>query len=77
MSDPVVVPWQDLAADTLEAMVEEFVTRDGTDYGEQEASLASKVSQVKRSLELGEYLIVYFPADQSVNIISKREWLSY
>ncbi|MBG32243.1 MAG: hypothetical protein CL552_04000, partial [Alcanivorax sp.] len=42
---PIIVPWKDLPADTLTNLIEEFVTRDGTDYGDQEIPTATKVEQ--------------------------------
>ncbi len=47
----MIIPHKDLSADTLQAMVEEFVTRSGTDYGSNEAAMAEKVQQVVRQLE--------------------------
>ena len=39
----VEVPWDRLAPETLRQVIESFVHREGTDYGEQEASLERKV----------------------------------
>jgi hypothetical protein len=35
----LIIPFQDLSPEALRGVVEEFVTRDGTDYGEFEVSL--------------------------------------
>ena len=43
----MIVPWQSLDPDTLQNLLEEFVSRDGTDYGEQELSLAQKAEQIR------------------------------
>ena len=53
----------------LQGLLEEFATRDGTDYGEQERSLASKVAELRRLLDRGEARIVFDPAAESVNIV--------
>ncbi len=53
------IPYQSLNSATLENLVEELVTRNGTDYGERETSLDEKVSQVKRQLDSGEAYILY------------------
>lgn len=58
-----------MAADTLRSVVESFVLREGTDYGEHEYSLQQKVSQVMRQLERGEARIVFDPASESVQIV--------
>ena len=55
----MIIPHADIAPDTLNALIEEFVTRDGTDYGDIETSTATKVQQVKNQLESKEVFIVY------------------
>ena len=50
----MIIPWQDLAPETLDNLIESFVLREGTDYGEQERSLEQKVSDVKRQLKSGD-----------------------
>ncbi len=64
----VDVPMTELAPDTLQALVEAFVLREGTDYGERELPLATKVGQVVRQLQRGEARIVFDPATESVDI---------
>jgi uncharacterized protein len=64
----VEVPAAQLAPDTLRALIESFVLREGTDYGPQEVSLASKVAQVMGQLQRGEARIVFDPASESVDI---------
>ena len=64
----VVVPHTELRADVLRSMIESFVLREGTDYGERELSLESKVARVTRQLERGEVRIVFDPDTDSVDI---------
>jgi uncharacterized protein YheU (UPF0270 family) len=66
--DAVVVPHSELRADVLRAVIESFVLREGTDYGERELSLDSKVAGVVRQLERGEVQIVFDPETDSVDI---------
>ena len=67
--EPVVVPHTELAADVLRAVIESFVLREGTDYGEREFSLEDKVRRVMRQLERGEAQIVFDPRTDSVDIM--------
>ena len=69
---PIVVPHTELAADVLRAVVESFVLREGTDYGEREYSLDEKVARVIRQLERGEAHIVFDPDTESVDIAVRR-----
>lgn len=68
------VPWRDIAPETLDALIEEFVTRDGTDYGEQEVPVARRVAQVRQLLQRGEVLVVFTELDESVNIVTREQW---
>jgi uncharacterized protein YheU (UPF0270 family) len=66
--EPVVVPYTELAADLLHAVVESFVLREGTDYGEKEFSLEDKVAHVIGQLRRGEARIVFDPQTETVSI---------
>jgi uncharacterized protein YheU (UPF0270 family) len=74
-SDPVAVPHAELAADVLRAVIESFVLREGTDYGERELSLDEKVARVRRQLERGEAQILFDPTTASVDIVPRRAQL--
>ena len=65
---PVVVPLTELAADLLHAVVESYVLREGTDYGEKEFSLEDKVRHVIGQLKRGEAQIVFDPETETVSI---------
>lgn len=61
-----------LSAEALRGLVEEFVSREGTDYGHADRSLASKVADVLRQLEAGEARIVFDLASESASIMATR-----
>ncbi len=69
---PVDVPHGALAPEVLRALVESFVLREGTDYGERELSLEDKVGRVMRLLERGEARIVFDPNTESADIMTTR-----
>jgi len=66
----VAVPYAELAPDLLHAVVESYVLREGTDYGEREFSLAEKVAHVIGRLKRGEAQIIFDPETESVSIVS-------
>lgn len=66
------IPLSQLNAETLQAVIEEFITREGTDYGHQEYSLEQKVSQVQRQLQSGQARLVFDPATESCTILAKE-----
>jgi uncharacterized protein YheU (UPF0270 family) len=70
----VIIPWQELEVTTLENLIESFVLREGTDYGEQERSLAQKVADVRRQLQQGEVVLVWSELHETVNIMPRREF---
>jgi len=68
---PVVVPHTALAADVLRAVIESFILREGTDYGERELTLDDKVARVVGLLDRGDARIVFDPRTESVDIVTK------
>jgi uncharacterized protein len=66
---PIRVAPDELEPDTLRAVLESFVLREGTDYGVHETSLEAKVAQVLRQLRRGEAHITFDPVSKSVNVV--------
>ena len=67
--NPIEVPPESLSREVLRALVEEFVTRDGTDYGAVERELEAKVAAVMRQLERGEVRIVFDPDSETTTLV--------
>ena len=63
------IPHDKLSPDVLRAVIEEFITREGTDYGMQEYSLEQKVEHVKRQLVDRRAVIVFNPEDETCSIV--------
>ena len=70
----MIVPWQNINADTLNHLLEEFASRDGTDYGAYETSLADKVAQLQIQLQQKRIIVVYSELHESVNIIPAEQF---
>jgi uncharacterized protein YheU (UPF0270 family) len=68
--DQVEVPHAQLSPDALRGVVESFILREGTDYGEREYSLEQKVQHVMRQLDRGEARIVFDPNTETVQIVA-------
>ena len=66
----LTIPWQSLSEDALAGVVEEFVTREGTDYG-HEYSLAEKCRAVVGQLERGEAEITFDEETLSCSVVLK------
>lgn len=74
----MLIPASLLEADTLTCLIEDFVTREGTDNGD-ETPLQTRVQRVRRALDKGEAVIVFDPQSQQCQLALKRdvpkEWL--
>ena len=68
----MIIPWQDPSPETLDNLIESFVLREGTDYGEHERSLEQKVNDVKRQLKSGDVVLVWSELHETVNIMPRN-----
>ena len=66
------IPYQKLEPEILRAVIVEFVSREGTDYGDQVFSLDEKVAAVQRQLEEGSARIVFDAEDETCNVVAVR-----
>ncbi len=71
---PLQIPYQQLNAETLQAVIESFILREGTDYGIHEAELAQKFSRVLKKIEKEEYVITFDSESETVNILTAEQW---
>lgn len=65
----MIIPWRDIAPETLNNLIESFVLREGTDYGEHERSLEQKVHDVIRQLKNGEVVLIWSELHETINIM--------
>ena len=70
----MIIPWQELDAETLDNLIESFVLREGTDYGEHERSLQDKVADVREQLKSGEAVLVWSELHETVNIMPRTQF---
>lgn len=70
MDQAILIPPASLAQDTLRSLVEEFVSRDGTDYGQEEFTIPEKTEQVLRMVMAGEVVVVYDAASETCNLMT-------
>ena len=70
----MIVPWQQINPTTLNQLLEEYASRDGTDYGAYEISLSDKVAQLLLQLEQQRIVVVYSELHESMNIVSADQF---
>jgi uncharacterized protein YheU (UPF0270 family) len=73
MAQFVEVPPERLGADLLQALLEEYASRDGTDYGERELSLEQKVSQLERQLRHRDLVILFDAESESWDLLQREQ----
>jgi len=69
----LIIPFEELSPEALQGVIEEFVTRDGTDYGESEIPLDTKVQQVLNQLHAGKVTIAFDQTTESCNIVQSGD----
>jgi uncharacterized protein YheU (UPF0270 family) len=67
------IPYDQLSSEALQGIIEEFVTRDGTDYGEIEIPLETKISQALGQLKSGKVVIVFDQKTATCNILKSDD----
>ena len=53
------VPYDRLSADALDGIIEEFISREGTDYGDYNYSFDDKKEQVREQIRRGLVVILF------------------
>jgi hypothetical protein len=67
----MIIPFDKLSPEALQTLIEEFVTRDGTDTGYEKKSFENDVVMVKKQLKRVDAVIVYDQNSQTSNIVLK------
>jgi uncharacterized protein len=68
----MIIPHDRLSQTALQGLIEEFVTREGTDTGYTDGSMDQSVEMVIRQLNRGDVFIVYDEVTQTANIVPKE-----
>ncbi len=71
----MIIPYQTLSAETLDNILESFIMREGTDYGEVELSMIEKKSRLLKLIQSEEAVIVWSELHQSLDIKERKSFL--
>ncbi|WP_354623587.1 YheU family protein [Psychromonas sp. MME2] len=69
----MLIPYQELSSEALDNLIESFILREGTDYGEFEISLIEKKHSILQQLKQGCIVILYSQLSNSVTLIDKDD----
>ena len=72
MPEPLQIPAELLSPEALRGVLEDFVLREGTDYGLRDWSLDEKVAQVALQLQRGDAQLMFDPQTESVTLITRE-----
>jgi uncharacterized protein YheU (UPF0270 family) len=70
----IEIPLNELSADALQGVLEEYVSRDGTDYGELELSLQQKTQRLLQQWQRKEVVLVFDNDTESTSFLNREEW---
>ncbi len=71
----MIIPLDTLPKETLSAIIENFVLREGTEYGSEDVALSDKIQQVHQQLRQGSALLVYSELHETVNILPAEQFI--
>lgn len=71
---PMAIPMDQLSAEVVDAVIEAFILREGTDYGVVEISLDKKKEQIRKQLQKNDIRIVYDFNTESVTMMTDSDW---
>lgn len=70
----IEIPAERLSIELLHAIAEEFVLREGTDYGDSEIALERKITQVVAQVKKGDICIAFDEGTESCNLVTREAW---
>lgn len=73
---PIEVPREKISAEILTALIEEFILREGTDYGAVEVSLDAKKQQIEKQIFKDQIKIVFDFETGSATLITAQDFKS-
>ena len=71
----IEIPPNKLPDKLLVAIIEEFINREGTDYGDREVSLNVKIENAKTKIHQGEIILTFDSETESCNLLTKNEFM--
>ncbi|QEM83055.1 YheU family protein [Halomonas binhaiensis] len=77
MSRFIEVPYRMLPAETLDALLETFVTRQGYDTTDTGSGMRGWVAQLKDQLERSELIIAHDLKTESTEVLTLAQWRAF
>lgn len=74
MENYTVIPLDKISPEALEAIIEEFIMREGTDYGLVEKSMSEKKSKLLKQIKTEDVKIVYDQLSETVTLLTEQQF---
>lgn len=71
----MIIPWQEIDSKTLDNILESFIMREGTDYGEVELSMDEKKARLLAQIKSEKVVIVWSELHETLDIKDKQTFL--
>ncbi len=69
----ILIPKEKLSAQALKSLIDEFILREGTDYGLHEYSLAEKRLRVGKQLDAKHIFVFFDPQLENTTLLTKDQ----
>lgn len=73
LESPIEILPEQLSEHALAGIVENFILREGTDYGLVEISYEKKAEQIRKQINKGEIKIVFDQSTETVSLLPTRD----
>ncbi|WP_275286285.1 YheU family protein [Halomonas elongata] len=73
----IEVPYRMLPGETLDGLLEAFVTRQGYDTSDTEQGMTGWTAQLKRQLENSELLIAHDLETETTEVMTLAQWRAF
>lgn len=73
----IEIPLDRLSPELLSGIIEEFIQREGTDYGVNEVPLDDKIQQVKKQIQRGDVVITFDQKTETCNLLTRVNFQRY
>lgn len=70
----MIVPWQELAPETLQNVIREYVLSKLEDYQMESTQMESWIEQVYQKLKSGEAVVEWSEEHESVTIVETKKY---
>lgn len=67
------IPFEKLSPEALRGVIEEYVTREGTDYGSYEHNLEEKVRAVEGQVRSRHVRILFNPSEETIHLVPSED----